>query len=147
MKTIFTVLLLSAVVVYGFSDENIPEENYIGTGNLYFGQPVFNNNTEPLSINCLNLNLFIFNNGSIYSLNNFSYNVLNKTLFSNNHETNISIQDRIDSLNAFKLYGGLVLMLAGYFENKENIRNFIYLEEQWNKMIHEEQLNQWSAKK
>jgi hypothetical protein len=127
--------------MYGFSDENMPEEDYIGIGKRPIGRPLCTNTTEPLRIIFLNLNPFFFN-ARMYLLDNFSYTILDKKLFSHtDNKTNINIQDKIDSFNAFKLYGGLVLMLSGYFENNENKRSYAYLEEQWNKTINEELLN------
>ncbi|MDR1419539.1 MAG: hypothetical protein LBI86_04130 [Treponema sp.] len=145
MKIIMIILLISTVTIYGFADENenTAEEKYAEMKNLFFGWQLFNNNTEHLSLNFLNFDPFVVNNSRICFLNNSSYNTVNKNLFSSiDNETNFTIQDKIDSFNAFKLWGGLVLMLTGYFENKENLNNYIYLEDQWNKSIKEEQLYQ-----
>jgi hypothetical protein len=50
MKTCMVILLLSTVIIYGFSDENMSPKDAIRIVNLSIDRPLFNNNAEPLPI-------------------------------------------------------------------------------------------------
>jgi hypothetical protein len=138
MKIIIIVLLLSVVTIYGFSDDNTDGENYSGMENLFFSWNLFDNSTEHFSLGVLNFNQAMFNNSGIY----LSNNIFSKDFFSSlDNETKLRIKNETNSFYAFMFWNGLALGLLGV-ENKEIQKNFIYVEEQWNKSIKEEQFRQ-----
>jgi len=143
MKILIMVLLITTVTIYGFSEENVSENNYDRIGNSFFEWNLFNNNTEQLTHNSLNHNLFVFNN--IFSLGynsirNRSLHNINNNLFPNmEYEPIISIEDKRDAFS-----GAMNLTFLALFWS-DSYRNFLrndykYFENQWNKTIEEEEL-------